>query len=390
MCNKSALLTPHVSPKETTDGVRPITPTTFVIAILKRIPNRHHLLVNTSKEVEILICPDKNMMLAAGLSSVAMALAMLLAVAVRQADVASGEVMEGWNEWSHASWQALSQLPASSSISLWRWSSASLERSTEDSYSASNHDFHGKYASLRSKLDYTYHSNYSMKRQALQDDIIDSILNSTWIMDDSTGNICETPTRPWIVFTAGAMGAGKSWSVRQLAQRGLFPLSSFVTVDPDEIRRLLPEFSFLAKHHPEHAGEWTRKEAGFVAELLTQVSLQQGRNVLVDGSLRDATWYVSYFSTLRDAYSQLQIGILHIVAPRDVVLQRAHERSKTTGRVVPRHTLEDALIRVPRSIEVLRPECDYFAEIRNSHSLELLTGTWESFQQAWSQTCQRQ
>jgi predicted kinase len=204
---------------------------------------------------------------------------------------------------------------------------------------------------------------------------------------DEDGHVCTTPTQPWIVFTAGAMGAGKSWSIRHLAQRGYFPLKSFVTVDPDEIRRHLPEFDYLLKHHPEHAGEWTRKEAGFVAELLTQASLDQGRNVLVDGSLRDAAWYRSYFGTLRDSYSRLQIGILHITAPRDVVLQRANERSKTTGRVVPRETLEHALEQVPKSIALLRPECDYFAEIHNAHSLQLRTGTWNDFQQAWSQNC---
>ena len=322
------------------------------------------------------------------LSTVAMALAMILVVAVRNADVASGEVVESWNEWSHASWQTLSeQMLSSASISLWRWPHSSLDRPTEDMYRAAHQEHYGKYASLRSKLDYAYHSNYNVDRQHFQDSIMDDILNSTWIMDEN-GHVCQKPTSPWIVFTAGAMGAGKSWSVRQLAQHGYFPLESFVTVDPDEIRRHLPEFDYLIKNHPDHAGEWTRKEAGFVAELLTQVSLEQGRNVLVDGSLRDAAWYRYYFQQLRESHPRLQIAILHVTAPRDLVMKRADERSKTTGRVVPRKTLEDALEQVPKSIALLRPECDFFAEIQNSHSLQLTTGTWDDFRQAWTQNCQ--
>jgi predicted kinase len=249
--------------------------------------------------------------------------------------------------------------------------------------------FHGKYAALRKNLDYSYHAHYSTERQYMQDSIIDFFLNSTRLaMDETTGGVCSSPPQPWILFTAGAMGAGKSWSIHQLAKQGHFPLERFVSVDPDDIRRHLPEFKYFLQSHPENAGEWTRKEAGFVAELLIQASLRQGRNVLVDGSLRDARWYQTYFDSLRQAYSSSRIAILHVTAPSELVMQRARDRSLQTGRVVPEDTLEDALVKVPRSIEVLRPQCDYFAEIQNAESLELIAGgSWKDFAQTWSQTC---
>ena len=37
------------------------------------------------------------------------------------------------------------------------------------------------------------------------------------------------------------MGAGKSYTMRKLVEKGRFPLLAFVNVDPDEIRRQLPE-----------------------------------------------------------------------------------------------------------------------------------------------------
>ena len=99
-----------------------------------------------------------------------------------------------------------------------------------------------------------------------------------------------------------------------------------MTVDPDEIRRLLPEFELYLDHSPEMAGEHTRKEAGFIAEILTQIALVAGRNVLVDGSLNDSDWYRNYFNILRRDYgngNNLRIGILHITAPREAVFERA-------------------------------------------------------------------
>jgi Zeta toxin len=89
-------------------------------------------------------------------------------------------------------------------------------------------------------LDYSYHKNYTFERQRFQDSIIQEYLNDAVIKDEN-GEICTTPTKPWIVFTAGAMGAGKGYTLNKLVQEGRFPLMAFVRVDPDAIRRYLPD-----------------------------------------------------------------------------------------------------------------------------------------------------
>ena len=108
-----------------------------------------------------------------------------------------------------------------------------------------------------------------------------------------------------------------------MASKGLFPLQSFVAVDPDEIRQHFPEFHMYATLSPEQAGELTHKEAGYVTEIVTAAALQKGHNVLVDGSLRDFNWYLGYFERLRKEYKALKIAILHITAPREAVFERA-------------------------------------------------------------------
>merc|ERR1712238_94575 len=128
----------------------------------------------------------------------------------------------------------------------------------------------------------------------------------------------------------------------------------------------------------EMAGERTRKEAGLIAELLTQIALRDGRNVLVDGSLKDSDWYKDYFLGLREEYGEigLRIGILHITAPKEAIFDRARERSKITNRVVPQHILEHAIEKVPRSVKILAPLADFVAELNNAPSandIELVT-----------------
>ena len=204
--------------------------------------------------------------------------------------------------------------------------------SSEMNHKADKLEFFGPYSHIRKTLDYTYHAPYTRERQTLQDAIITDMLN-TAVIKDKNGDVCTTPTEPWIVFTAGSMGAGKSWTLSKLVEKGRFPLLAFVTVDPDEIRRHLPEFHlYVNSQSPELAGELTRKEAGYIAEILTLAGLQAGKNVLVDGSLRDAEWYKGYFERLRHDFKNIRIAIIHVTAPREAVFQRAAVRRTCYGR----------------------------------------------------------
>lgn len=137
--------------------------------------------------------------------------------------------------------------------------------SSEENNKSDDMKFYGRYSHIRRSLDYTFHSNYTFERQKLHDAIITDLLNEAFIYDRD-GNYGTVAADPWIVFTAGAMGAGKSYTMRILVEKERFPLPAFVVVDPDEIRRLLPEFHMYVAENPELAGELTRKE---VCEMLS-------------------------------------------------------------------------------------------------------------------------
>jgi len=284
--------------------------------------------------------------------------------------------------------------------------------STEENYRSSpisqtNSDgFVGDFKEFRLRLDRSYHTDYIPERQFLQDSIIRSMLLSNDEMDAEFSDItvpteinksCEkgsqhtssgmnydggrsgqdsdATTAPWIVFTAGVYGAGKSHTIKELQSLDCFPPgSSFVKVDPDEIRRCLPEFPLYPSHV---AGEFTQKEAGMVAELLTDVALSSGKNVVVDGSLRDAAWYEVYFQSLRSRFGNqeasrknLRIGILYVTAPADEIYQRVEQRQALNGRSIPRKFLDRSMKEVPGAIEKLKPLADFFLHVHNSQTKE--------------------
>jgi adenylylsulfate kinase-like enzyme len=81
------------------------------------------------------------------------------------------------------------------------------------------------------------------------------------VVYDNIQNItCEHPLENWIVFTAGPMGAGKGSTIHWLAQEGLFPRESFVEVEPDVIRKMLPEVDGYNERDRMTMGYRTQKE----------------------------------------------------------------------------------------------------------------------------------
>lgn len=56
------------------------------------------------------------------------------------------------------------------------------------------------------------------------------------------------------------------------------------------------------------------RQAGLMAEILEETALLQGRNILVDGSMRDGVWYTLHVGDLRRRFPQLRVAIIHVRA----------------------------------------------------------------------------
>jgi hypothetical protein len=113
----------------------------------------------------------------------------------------------------------------------------------------------------------------------------------------------------------------------------------------------------------------TQKEAGLIQELLTHAGLaaeSSVRCVLVDGSLRHQAWNTSLLARVRREHPEVQVALLHVVAPEATVLLRAHRRAMATGRVVPPHLLQKSLLEVPLAVAALVEQVDFAVAIDTS------------------------
>lgn len=182
-------------------------------------------------------------------------------------------------------------------------------------------------------------------------------------------------------------------------QKGYLPIENFITVDPDAIRQAMPEWPGYVGRDSEMAGNHTQKEAGLIAEMMGYKALRNRSNVIFDGSLRDARWYTKYFLKLRDEFPGIRIMILHIYALRAEVLQRAEDRGKKTGRVIPPSVLIESMDAVPASVQALAPYADFVCRVVNSdgkepeiqrelnspHPPETVDLNWDLLNKLWGQ-----
>jgi len=233
-------------------------------------------------------------------------------------------------------------------------SSYDYGRSTEENYGVPH--FTGIHADIRPLLDYTYHRKYCPAREQMQDKLIQNICH---------GKPLQEQMLPWVVFTAGAMGAGKGFVMRWMHDHGYWDMDYFVKVDVDEVRQLLPEWQAYVDRDPGTAGHLTQKEAGCIAEILSYKALRQRMNIIIDGSLRDAEWYKQYILKLRREFPGIRVMILHVVADIGKVVERAKERAERTGRSVPIETLRASAEAVPKSVAALAKHVDFVCRVVN-------------------------
>lgn len=214
----------------------------------------------------------------------------------------------------------------------------------------------GAYARTRAKLP-PPPAAYGPARVAIQDKVVASCL----------AGVIGNRARPWLVFTCGAMGAGKSHTLRALAGTGAFPLlaAGAAVADPDLIKQALPDLAALVAAEPHLAHTRVHAESGYLSEIVAREALTARAHLIVDGTLRDSEYYAAHIAATRAEFPAYRVAILHVVAPRELVLARAARRAAATGRFVPTATLDDAMARCPRSFHRLAPLADFSAEIAN-------------------------
>jgi adenylylsulfate kinase-like enzyme len=211
----------------------------------------------------------------------------------------------------------------------------------------------------RSKLDYSYHKNPVLDRQRFQDVVLSRVLDADESSSQAASSTSPSSTttatkdRPFIVFTSGPMGVGKSYVMSQLHKRKLFPFQNFVKIDPDMLKSELPEMAGYLQYDSESAATKLHRESTQMSDVLFEHSLSSNRNILVDGSLRDVDWYTQLFHRLRHEFPQYTLVIMYVSASTETIKKRARVRAMVSGRAVPEDLLQQSIDQVPKSVEHL-------------------------------------
>ena len=223
-----------------------------------------------------------------------------------------------------------------------------------------------------------------MARQKWQDGALESVVQRT-----------EPQPKPWLVFTCGGMGVGKGYALGWLSEQGIFPLEDIVHIDPDFFKSVLPEWESFVAHakkqgDPSIAGNRCHRESCYLQELALEEALRRKQNCWVDGSLRNAQWFIGVFADIRERFPDYRVAIIAVRASLDVVLQRVESRAKATGRSVPESLVRESLDAVDRSVSILGPQADFVAEVLNEGAVPTLakvttidrSGAWAASQAA--------
>lgn len=233
--------------------------------------------------------------------------------------------------------------------------------------------FVGKYKELRMRLDYNYHENYSEERQLFQDQIIDSYLIELYFEGIISKN------RPHFIYSAGAMGAGKSHTLRYLRgsqvdpeMAGIIKEPNYLMIDPDRFREMIPEYQDMKMIDPLNAPTFFHKECSILAEITLQLGLNRGYNIICDGSMVNYQWYIDEINRIRREHTMYLITIIYVDADWDKIVERVESRCQITGRCINREKLKSVWSKIPLSIEKLKPYVDEYYKIINNEEKPIL------------------
>lgn len=162
--------------------------------------------------------------------------------------------------------------------------------------------------------------------------------------------------QPRAIILAGQPGAGKSGLTRE-ARAELERDGGAVIVDTDQLRDSHPDYDMLKSQNDRRAAGLVQKDSGQWADELTQDAMEQRRNLIIDGTLKNPDNARNLCDELKDQGYQVEVRAM-AVAKEDSVqgVYGRYESQKAvdgSGRWVPEQVRDQAYEGMPRSLDTL-------------------------------------
>ena len=166
--------------------------------------------------------------------------------------------------------------------------------------------------------------------------------------------------RPKAIIIAGAPGSGKGGLTAMARKEFEGSPTGHVEIDVDELRHYHRDYERLRLGNDRTAAAAVQHDATRWGDELRQRCVEEHRNVIIDGTLKDPEKATAMAAELRKAGYETELRVMGL--PKPIAVQgvyRRYEHAKAEGRAarwVPEHIVEAAHLGMPQSVATLHDQ----------------------------------
>jgi predicted ABC-type ATPase len=190
--------------------------------------------------------------------------------------------------------------------------------------------------------------DYPIARKLLHEKIISEYLDH--VEQPADGE------QPVAILMAGGTAAGKSTVLRHMMSEDVG--KRFVMVDPDGIKEKLPEYQEGTKASARNSAVMVHNESSDLAKDLRKRAIDQGKHVVIDGTMKDPMKYGKLIQQLKD--KGYKVNVFFVDIDIDQAIHFAGKRAEKTGRWVPPELMREIYPAARKSFLQLKDHADDF------------------------------
>lgn len=166
--------------------------------------------------------------------------------------------------------------------------------------------------------------------------------------------------KPRVVFLCGQPGAGKSRCGQLYANQFK---DDVVKSDVDEYRRFHPHFNEIVAKNPNNWSVYTHEFASKMGYAIVEKLASEKYNVIVDGTLRNLQKSKELLAMFKNnGYENLEIAVTATkpdISKTQIILRYVNAlEKKTPARLVPFEVHNDAIVSIPKNLNVIESDND--------------------------------